>query len=303
MREAGRPIRLGVVGHTGYPELSAALRSLHKLAPGLNLKLRLEPDLPSGFGDDSLDSGSSDELDALLTLGGDGTLLRGARMLDGHEVPILGVNMGRLGFLTCCPADQLEHSLMRFARGDYTVENRMMLHACVIGADRRERNTWVALNDVVVHKGGFARVVALRVAVDDELIASYSADGVVISTPTGSTAYSLSAGGPVVVPTLETLIVTPVSAHTLAIRPVVLSASSRITVQAEGAPEELMITVDGQVGTTFGVGETLSVSRAPQPIKIVRFPGSSFFATLRQKLGWGGIPERDQSRNADRAAD
>jgi NAD+ kinase len=286
---------MGVIGHTGYPELSPALQTLRKLAPGLNLKLRLEPGLPAASSDERLES--PDQLEALLTLGGDGTLLRGARLLDGHEVPILGVNMGRLGFLTCCPADQLEHSLMRFARGDYAVENRMMLKACVTGADRRERKSWLALNDVVIHKGGFARVVKLRVSVDDELIASYSADGVVISTPTGSTAYSLSAGGPVVVPTLETLIVTPVSAHTLAIRPVVLAASARISVQAEGAPEELMITVDGQVGTTFGAGETLSVGRAPQSIKIVRFPGSSFFATLRQKLGWGGIPERDQSRN------
>ena len=113
MREAGRPIQLGVIGHTGYPELSTALKTLHKLAPGLNLKLRLEADLPAEYADDRLDADSSAELDALLTLGGDGTLLRGARVLDGHEVPILGVNMGRLGFLTCCPAEQLEHSLMR----------------------------------------------------------------------------------------------------------------------------------------------------------------------------------------------
>ena len=223
-------------------------------------------------------------------------------MLDGHEIPILGVNMGRLGFLTCCPADQLETSLMRFARGDYNVESRLLIKASVSGSDRRARNTWLALNDVVIHKGGFARVVEFRVAVDDELIASYSADGVVISTPTGSTAYSLSAGGPVVVPTLETMIVTPVSAHTLAIRPVVLSAASRITVQAEGAPEELMITVDGQVGTTLHEGDTLSVVKADKRIMVVRFPTSSFFATLREKLGWGGIPERDQTRHADRAS-
>jgi len=300
VRPPGRPIRLGVVGHTGYPELSSALQTLQRLASGLNLKLLLEPELPTGSGSERLES--PDQIDALLTLGGDGTLLRGARTLRGHEVPILGVNMGRLGFLTCCPADQLEHSLMRFARGDYTVENRMLLHACVVGSDRKERKSWLALNDVVVHKGGFARVVALKVAVDDELIASYSADGVVVSTPTGSTAYSLSAGGPVVVPTLETILVTPVSPHTLAIRPVVLAATARITVQVEGAPEELMVTVDGQVGTTFVVGDTLNVSRAKTSVKIVRFPGSSFFATLREKLGWGGIPERDQARNADRAA-
>lgn len=301
MRPGAPPIRLGVVGHSGYPELPGALQRLRELAPGLGLRLRIESELPALDGDQRLDS--ADDIDALLTLGGDGTLLRGARILDGREVPILGVNMGRLGFLTCCPADQLAHSLMRFARGDYTVESRMMLRASVIGADRRVRESWLALNDVVVHKGGFARVVSLRVAVDEELIASYAADGVVISTPTGSTAYSLSAGGPVVVPTLETLIVTPVSPHTLAIRPVVLPASARITVHAEGAPEELMITVDGQVGTTLREGETLGVGRADRAIRIVRFPGSSFFITLREKLGWGGIPERDRSRNVDRAAD
>jgi NAD+ kinase len=300
VRSGAQRIRLGVVGHSGYSELPGALNNLRELAPGLGLELRIEPELPTLKGDQRLET--PDDIDALLTLGGDGTLLRGARMLEGREVPILGVNMGRLGFLTCCPADQLAHSLMRFARGDYTVESRMLLRASVTGLDRRERDSWLALNDVAIHKGGFARVVSLRVAVDDELIASYSADGVVISTPTGSTAYSLSAGGPVVVPTLETLIVTPVSPHTLAIRAVVLPASARISVQSDGAPEELMITVDGQVGTTFGVGETLNVSRAQSAIKIVRFPGSSFFATLREKLGWGGIPERDQSRNADRAA-
>ncbi|HEU4996441.1 MAG TPA: NAD(+)/NADH kinase [Gemmatimonadaceae bacterium] len=300
MRPAARAISLGVVGHTGYAGLGAALQTLHRLAPALNFRLRLEPDLATPHGAEPLES--PDQIDALLTLGGDGTLLRGARMLNGHEVPILGVNMGRLGFLTCCPADQLETSLMRFARGDYTVENRMMLRACVAGPDRRERDSWLALNDVVIHVGGFARVIPLKVSADDELIASYSADGVVIATPTGSTAYSLSAGGPVMVPTLETLIVTAVSPHTLAIRPVVLSASARITVHADGMADGLMVTVDGQVGTTFRAGESLIATRAEKGVKIVRFPGTTFFTTLREKLGWGGIPERDQTRHADRTA-
>jgi NAD+ kinase len=290
-----RRIRLGVIGNSGYPELEGALRSLHELAPGLGIELLGEADLPGRAGEHAL--GSPSELDALLTLGGDGTLLRGARYLAGHEIPILGINMGRLGFLTCCPADQLAHALMRFARNDYSVESRILLRAAVVGSDRKERASWLALNDIVVHKGGFARVIDLRVSVDDELIASYAADGVVISTPTGSTAYSLSAGGPVVVPTLETLIVSPISPHTLAIRPVVLSASSKVTVHAEGTREPLMVTVDGQVGTSIGEGELLTAGRASNVINIVRFPGSSFFATLRQKLGWGGIPERDVTRN------
>lgn len=300
MRAGTQPIRLGVVGHPGYDELPGVLRSLRQLAPGLKLELRFEPDLPGVEGLEPF--GAPNDVDALLTLGGDGTLLRGARLLNGHEVPILGINMGRLGFLTCCPASQLANALMRFARNDYTVESRMLLRTAVTTSDRKERESWLALNDVVVHKGGFARVIDLRVSVDDELIASYAADGVVISSPTGSTAYSLSAGGPVVVPTLETLIVTPISPHTLAIRPVVLAATSRVTVQADGAPETLMVTVDGQVGTTMGEGEALTAGRASKVIKIVRFPGSSFFVTLRQKLGWGGIPERDESRNADRAS-
>lgn len=300
MKEPGRPIRLGVVGHAGYAGLPSALGTLRRLAPALNLQLHFEDELASAPGDERIESAAG--LDALLTLGGDGTLLRGARLLAGHEVPILGVNMGRLGFLTCCPAEQLEHSLMRFARGDYQVEARMMLRAAVVGPDRRERDSWLALNDVVLHKGGFARVIEMRVTIDGELAASYSADGLVIATPTGSTAYSLSAGGPVIVPTFESLIVTPVSAHTLAIRPLVVSATSNISVQAEGAPEEIMITVDGQVGSSFNADDTLLVRRAETRTRIVRFPGSSFFATLRQKLGWGGIPERDPARHADRTS-
>jgi NAD+ kinase len=287
---APRVTRLGVIGHSGYEGLPATLQTLRRLAPGLNMTLRFEESLAQNPAETLTSPG---DLDALVTLGGDGTLLRGARLLNGHAVPILGVNMGHLGFLTCCPADQLEHSLMRFARNDYTVESRILLHVAVSDRSRKVRGEWLALNDVAVHKGGFARIVPLRVSVDDELIASYSADGVVIATPTGSTAYSLSAGGPVVVPTLETIIVTPISPHTLAIRSVVLPATASVTVQADGATEELMITVDGQTGSTFGAADTLSVRRASQNIKVVRFPGSSFFATLREKLGWGGIPERD----------
>ena len=286
----GAPVRVGVIGHPGYDELPAALTTIRRLAAGLNLSVRLESDLAEA-GDEKLTT--PDQLDALLTLGGDGTLLRGARFLAGHDVPILGVNMGHLGFLTCCPADQLENSLMRFARHDYVVESRVMIRVSVLDKNRKEHGPWLALNDVAIHKGGFARVVPLRVSVDDELIASYSADGVVISTPTGSTAYSLSAGGPVIVPTLETILVSPVAPHTLAIRSVVVSASSRITVQADGTPEDLMITVDGQTGASFAGGDTVSVQRANESIKIVRFPGSSFFATLREKLGWGGIQDRD----------
>lgn len=285
-------IRLGVVGHTGYAELAGVLRTLRELSQALRLDIHFERELfeVAGYGELLLDPTA---VDVLLTLGGDGTLLRGARLLKLRPVPIIGVNLGRLGFLTCCPADQLHSALMRFARDDYVAESRLALDARVLLPDGTARMQWFALNDVVVHKGGFARVVTLNVSANGEQIATYAADGVVLSTPTGSTAYSLSAGGPVVFPTLETIVVTPVSAHTLAIRPVILPSSAEVTVRPDDTLEELLVTIDGQVGTTFGAGETLSVRRAAGEVVIVRFPGGSFFKTLRQKLGWGGLAERD----------
>ena len=286
-------IRLGVVGHPGYPELPSVLHDLAEIAPGLGLELYYERELHEVAGDGHRLTDPS-TLDALLTLGGDGTLLRGARTISPHPVPILGINLGHLGFLTCCNADQLPNALMRFARRDYIAESRMALEARVLDVRGVERRQWIAMNDVVLHKGGFARVVGLRAAANGEPIATYAADGVVLSTPTGSTAYSLSAGGPVVFPTLETIVVTPVSAHTLAIRPVILPSTTEVTLRAEDAPEELLVTVDGQVGTSFFPGETLSVRRARCDVLIIRFPGSSFFATLRQKLGWGGLADRDK---------
>jgi len=285
--------RLGVVGHPGYPGLPAVLRTLGDLAPALGLELYYERELfEAAAGGKLLEE--PERLNALLTLGGDGTLLRGARVIAPHSVPILGINLGHLGFLTCCNADQLEIALMRFARRDYLAESRMALEARVLQANGVEREHWRALNDVVLHKGGFARVVGFNVAANGEPIAAYAADGVVLSTPTGSTAYSLSAGGPVVFPTLETIVVTPVSAHTLAIRPVILPPTAEVTVQADGGPDELLITVDGQVGSSFSPGETLSVRRADTGVLIIRFPGTNFFTTLRQKLGWGGLADRDR---------
>ncbi len=195
-------------------------------------------------------------VDVLVTLGGDGTMLRGARSLGGRQVPIIGVNLGRLGFLTSCGDDEMVDGLCRFARGDYRAEPRMALEARAIDRSGVERRRWYALNDVVLHKGGFARVVRLAVASNGEAIAAYAADGIVLSTPTGSTAYSLSAGGPVVEPTVESIILTPISPHTLAIRPLVLPPTATVRVWAEDGPEELLVTIDGQVGTTFAAGES-----------------------------------------------
>ena len=286
-------MRIGVIGHKGYDELPEILRTLYRVAPGLGIEALLEQGLLdiAGKGAKLEDPG---QLDALVTLGGDGTLLRGARFLDGRDIPILGVNLGRLGFLTSCHAAEFEPALKHLAGGEYVAQPRMALTARAIGANGETRQQWRALNDFVLHKGGFARVVRLNVFVDGESIGTYAADGVVISTPTGSTGYSLSAGGPVVVPTVESIIITPISPHTLAIRSLVIQADAEVTVEANETPTELLVTVDGQVGTSFVKGEKLKVRKADNPVRIVRFPGATFFERMRVKLGWGGLPDRDQ---------
>jgi NAD+ kinase len=285
--------RLGVVGNRRYEGLPEILRRIARRAPKLGLTVAFERGLAEVAGEgEIIEDGST--VDGLITLGGDGTMLRGARLLGGREVPILGVNLGRLGFLTSCGQDQLDEALDRFARGDYLAEIRMQLEAHSQTIRGEERRSWLALNDVVLHKGGFARVVKLRVLVDGEDVGVYAADGVIISTPTGSTAYNLSAGGPVVLPTQHLIITTPISPHTLAIRPLVVPADSEVTVRAEDGPEELLVTIDGQVGTMFAPGDSLVVRRAAASVVVVRFSETTFFSVLRRKLGWGGLRERDE---------
>lgn len=286
-------MRLGVIGHTGYDDLPEILGGLLEAAPQLGLELQFERGLHEvARGGARLDT--PDGLDALITLGGDGTLLRGARFLGGTPVPILGVNLGRLGFLTTCGSTELRPALRLLAEGNFVSEARMALAASAVDGNGATRQQWLALNDFVLHKGGFARVVRLGISVNGDSIGTYAADGVIISTPTGSTAYSLSAGGPVVVPTVESIVLTPISAHTLAIRPLVLPHDAEIAIVTADDSEELLVTVDGQVGTKLVAGEKLMVRRAPNPVLIVRLPGASFFERMRVKLGWGGLPDRDE---------
>ncbi|MGH7717360.1 MAG: NAD(+)/NADH kinase [Gemmatimonadaceae bacterium] len=282
--------RVGVVGNVSYDGLPAVLATLRRRAPELGMTLLFEDELWP-LVDDAERLTSTDSIDALVTLGGDGTMLRGARLIGERHIPILGINLGRLGFLTACGGDELERAVERLATGDYIIQPRMALDA---HSPRPSHTRWRALNDIVLHKGGFARVVHLRVSVNAELIGVYAADGIIISSPTGSTAYNLSAGGPVVVPSFESIVVTPISPHTLAVRPVVLPPDSEITVKAEDGPEELLVTVDGQVGAMFTAGDTLHVERSDRPVLIVRFRDYTFFSRMRRKLGWGGHIPRDE---------
>jgi NAD+ kinase len=285
-------MRVGVVGHLGYGDLQIILRQLGAAAPRSGAELVFEPELQSLLGEHAraFDAAS---LDALITLGGDGTLLRAARLLGGREIPIMGVNFGQLGFLTACRRDDAELALARLVNHDFVAEPRMVLETFATGGQVTGER-WYALNDVVFHIAGKARMMRLRVEADGELVGSFAADGLIAATPTGSTAYSLSAGGPVVDPSLETIVLTPVSAHTLAIRPLLLSPNVTIAVSTGNEPGDRRLTVDGQVGRTLTEGESLVVRRAPHRVLLVRFPDTSFFRRLREKLAWtttGGVAD------------
>lgn len=284
--------RIGIVGQGREPGLESVLGLLAGLADRHELELYPEDslrDLFEGAGD--LVPG---RVDLLLTFGGDGTLLRGARMVAPHHTPVLGVNLGHLGFLTSIRPDELEGSLEGLFAGDYWLDTRFTLEARVLARDGTEGPGYLALNDAVLHKGGFARVIRLAVLVGDEgeEVGAYAADGLILSTPTGSTAYNLSAGGAIVAPSMECLLATPICPHTLAVRPLVLPADTRIEVEIREPSAEVILTVDGQEGEALGPGDRLLVSRGDATVPLVRFPGQSFFTTLRRKLHWGAGSER-----------
>jgi NAD+ kinase len=284
--------RLGIIANRRYDRLGAVLGELADATERLGVELVLENGLEElHTGAAALDT--PDELDLLLTLGGDGTLLRGARFIAGRQIPVLGINVGRLGFLTCCSVDEMVRAVERVIANEHRIERRMTLETHT--QQGAGQPPWRALNDVVLHKGGFARVVRLSVTVDGETIAAYAADGIVVASPTGSTGYNLSAGGPVVVPGVESLIVTPISAHSLAVRPVVLPPTATIELEAHDGPEELMVTIDGQVGAIVPPHDTLIIRRAEAPVLLVRFSETTFFTRMRRKLGWGGLPENADS--------
>jgi NAD+ kinase len=283
--------RIGVVGNPKYRNVSEALDRLLKLAPQHEFELYVAPELRAGRQADVEElPGRPEEIDLLVTLGGDGALLGGARWAGPAGTPVLGVNLGRLGFLTAIGLEELEESLARIAGGDFVLDTRMGLEVR-LEHQRDETEPFYALNDAVLHRGGLVRVVHLKVWVDEDEVGLYRGDGVIVATPTGSTAYSLSAGGPIVDPRLDAIVVTPICPHTLAVRPLVLRASAQITLEVVSSPEDLILTIDGQVGSQLKPGDRVDVCRAPEPVRLVRLPGQSFFSLLRRKLRWGDVSE------------
>jgi NAD+ kinase len=289
-------MRVGIVGNPRYPDLRGVLEQVGLQAPARGMTLYSEERLAPFWGRD-VPPFEGVDLDALITFGGDGTLLRGARLLGGRETPILGVNLGRVGFLTTATRETLDVALDCLVAGRFVTERRQALEAAIRDGDGASRAVQMAVNDVAVHKGGVARVVRVNVYINGENVGPYSADGIIIATPTGSTAYSLSAGGPIVVPGVEAMVVTPIAPHTLAVRPLVVPATFRIVIEPmAGWADDLLVSFDGQTGTTLAPGEKVDVRRAESRVCLIRLGGDGFFSRMRHKLHWGDLSEREVKR-------
>ncbi|MDP2469873.1 MAG: NAD(+)/NADH kinase [Candidatus Palauibacterales bacterium] len=290
-------MRVGVLSQPHHAALRDIMDRLRAAASENGVDLVLTSDLMAVFGGEgpALDE-RLEGVDFLLTLGGDGTLLKGARLAGPRDVPVVGCNLGKLGFLTSVPLGRLEELLHRLRERQYEEEARLALEvglhptegpAGMASAEPTE--SFYALNDAVVHKGGFARLISMRVWVNEEEIGQYSADGIVLATATGSTAYSLSAGGPILFPSLDALVATPICPHSMSIRPVVVPADTTINVEILSRMDGILVTVDGQSGGRLGGGGRVSARRSPHPVRLIRMPDQNFFSVLRQKMRWGDV--------------
>lgn len=280
--------RVGIVAKPDAPGARGVIAQLLSWlsARGLGAVLEKETadlasDAPAAAGKAELPS----QVDLLIVLGGDGTLLSMARAVGDLGVPLLGVNLGGLGFLTATTLDEMLPALEAYLAGQMTIEERMLLAARVV-RNGQPVCEYAALNDVVITKSAMSRIIDLSVSVDGRYATAYRADGLIISTPTGSTAYSLSAGGPILFPTMDAVVLTPICSHTLTNRPIVLPGADRIEVTLL-ADQEVMATVDGQVGVGLRERDTVEVRKAASRIRLVRFPQKDFFSVLRTKLKWG----------------
>ncbi len=231
------------------------------------------------------------QADLLLVFGGDGTMLRVAREVVGCRTPIMGINAGGLGFLTAVQAHQLKSALQQVWAGKTGLESRPLIEA--VGATRGTPIREIALNDFVIARGATPRLIELEVSVDGEVLTRYRCDGLIISSPTGSTAYSLAAGGAVISPSAQVLALTPICPHTLSNRSVIVDLNATVQVKVLSQRVDTLLTADGQVNIRLNAGDTLTIRRSRQGICLLHLQGTSFFQTLRRKLNWSGSTVND----------
>ncbi len=280
---------VGVLTKPKFPEVRSTLKDLAGWLRERGKDVLLDGPTSSLIGE----SGSyqktqlATKADLFVVLGGDGTMLSAARLAEERCVPILGVNMGGLGFLTEVGLDQLYPSLDRVFAHDFVLDERLMLRAHMHRHGETVAQATV-LNDVVVSKGTLARMIEIRISIEGQHVTDLRGDGVIVTTPTGSTAYSLSAGGPIMHPSAHALLLTPICPHTLTHRPLMVPNNVEIAVTLTSKDEGAMATLDGQVGVAMTQGDTVVIKASEHRTKLIRFPESSYYEVLRRKLKWGG---------------
>lgn len=281
--------RIGIIANCGKPHAREVLRRLSASARELGLSL-----VANGMTARLLKTAEVipldkpvRKLDALMALGGDGTMLKAVRMLDGRDIPVIGVNIGSLGFLTSVMEEDLVKALKCLSADKFLASVRAIVE-CRIKAGGRIAGRYRALNEVVIHNGASGRVINLEVSINGERVTSYVCDGLIVSTPTGSTGHSLSAGGPILVPEAPVFIINLICPHALSSRAVVVPDDSLISIVVAGTSGNARLSVDGQVDRSLKQGECAQIRRSPKSVTFIHLPGYSYFSLLREKLHWRG---------------
>ena len=280
--------KIGIIAKN-IPEAQKAAKKLAVWLESHGKKVFIDNDTAAAIRMEGYDRESIPSLvEMLIVLGGDGTLLSASRLVaDAHrDVPIFGVNLGSLGFMAEVSLDELYDNLEKAIAGKLATEDRIMLTASVL-RDGKRLSRYRVLNDAVINKGALARMMELRVSVDDGLLTTLRADGLIIATPTGSTAYSLSAGGPIVHPTLHCFVVTPICPHTLSNRPIALPDNVVVTVCLTSQSEDVLLTLDGQIGFPLLPNDVVEIKKSRFKMKLIKHPTKSYYEILRTKLKWG----------------
>ena len=275
--------RIGIFANVTREDMGHHVERLSGLLKARGVEVVLHEDLrPVCAGLDPFVSGSelTNQSELVVAMGGDGTLLRTAALTRGTDTPILGVNLGRLGFLAGAAPDTLDRSLDRLLTGSYEIEERLALEASVgdCGA--------FCLNEFVIERGTLARIIQLTSRIDGELVSGFWGNGLIVSTPTGSTSYSLSGGGPVLHPSLEAVVITPLCPHSLSQRPIVVPATQTIEIEVFAEHQDIILTADGQTVTTLEPNDRVTIRATSHPVRLVNLEGLSFYELLRTKLDW-----------------
>jgi NAD+ kinase len=267
---------VGLVGNTEKAACAGIIRKAAQLIQRAGRKAIVDGDIAT----------LARKADLILVFGGDGTMLRAARDLAGFNTPMLGINIGGLGFLTAVPSSELSDALKKIWNGEFKYESRVLIE--VSGRCNGKPVRKAALNDIVISRGAVSRLISLDVSVDGELITRYRCDGLIVSSPTGSTAYSLAAGGAVVLPAAEVFALTPICPHALSNRSIILPLASTIRVKALNPLSATILSVDGQIVAELEEGDEVTIRRSRHAIRLVHLPGNSFLEALRRKLHWRG---------------